>query len=112
MELKLKSLRKSRNLSQKDIAERIGVKVRTYASWERQENKITLEYAYQISEILNVSLDNMCNRTKKGEIINKIQDINIRRLITNYNQLSEEVQYQLLAISRSLVNNPSNRNHQ
>lgn len=109
MKLKLKEIRKSRKFSQQDMANMLNIKVRTYASWERQENNLSLENAIKIADILDISLDKLCNRTKYLDISKQIKEDNLRNLITNYRQLNEEYQYQLISLSKALISNPTNR---
>ena len=63
MELQLKRLRKERtHYTQAEVAELLGVKERTYASWERQEVMLSLEQAYDCAVILNCTIDEICGR--------------------------------------------------
>ena len=49
---KLKELRKEKNLTQKDAANRLGVSLRSYVSYENDENKIdTIKYKYFLKEL-------------------------------------------------------------
>lgn len=109
MKLKLKEMRKSRKLSQQDMADLLNVKLRTYASWERQENNLSLENAVKIAKCLNISLDKLCGRENKDDLLKQIQDNKLRSLIINYNQLAEEYQYQIISLTKALNSNPDNR---
>ncbi len=53
----LKSIRKSRKLSQQDMADKLGVKVSRYGSWERNERMPSLEQAFACAVILDCSID-------------------------------------------------------
>ncbi len=44
-------------LSQQDMADALGIKKRTYGSWEREEVSLTLKQAYDCAVILNCSID-------------------------------------------------------
>ena len=54
---RLKSLRKQAQLTQVDVAEKLGISQPAYASWERGIKKPTQEYLVKIAQILNVSVD-------------------------------------------------------
>lgn len=57
MELQLQQIRKSAGLSQQQMADALGIKKRTYGSWERQEVSLSLEQAYDCAVILGCSID-------------------------------------------------------
>jgi transcriptional regulator with XRE-family HTH domain len=57
MELHLQRIRKSRGLSQQDMAERVNVKKRTYGSWERGEANMSLAQAFDCAVALDCSID-------------------------------------------------------
>lgn len=59
MELQLQRLRKLAGLSQQDMADALGIKKRTYGSWERQEVALSLEQAYRCALLLNCSTDDI-----------------------------------------------------
>lgn len=54
---RLKTLRKQAQLTQVDVAERLGISQPAYASWERGIKKPTQENLVKIAQILNVSVD-------------------------------------------------------
>lgn len=51
MDLQLKRLRKNSELTQTDLAERIGVSMRVISSWERQETELPLEDAARTATV-------------------------------------------------------------
>lgn len=57
MELQLQKMRKRKGLSQQQMADALGIKKRTYGSWERQEVSLSLEQAYDCAVILGCSID-------------------------------------------------------
>ena len=57
MEIHLQEIRKRRKLSQGDVAEALGVKVRTYGSWERGEAMLSLRQAYDCAIVLGCTID-------------------------------------------------------
>lgn len=62
MDLRLKLLRKARGLSQDDMAAALGIKTSRYGAWERRERKMSLEQAYDVTEILGCTLDELVGR--------------------------------------------------
>lgn len=54
---RLKKLRKQAQLTQVDVAEKLGISQPAYASWERGIKKPTQENLVKIAQILNVSVD-------------------------------------------------------
>ena len=59
---KLKYLRLSSALMQKEIAQNLGVSVRTFQSWESGRTEPNIEKLIQIAEIFNISLDDLLCR--------------------------------------------------
>ena len=57
MEIHLKEMRRRAGMSQADVAEKLGVKLRTYGSWERGEANMSIEQAAKCAVILNCSID-------------------------------------------------------
>lgn len=59
--LQLKELRRRAGFkTQKDIADRLGIKERKYATWEREEVALTLEDAYNLSIVLGCTPNDLC----------------------------------------------------
>ena len=54
---RLKILRKQAQLTQVDVAEKLGISQPAYASWERGIKKPTQENLVKIAQLLNVSVD-------------------------------------------------------
>lgn len=57
MELQLQKLRKAAGLSQQDMADALGVKKRTYGSWERGEVTMSFPQAIACARILGCTTD-------------------------------------------------------
>lgn len=57
MELRLGTLRKRAGLSQKEMADAVGVKVRTYGSWEREEVTMSVSQLVDCARVLDCSTD-------------------------------------------------------
>lgn len=60
---RLREARKNAGLSQKDFAEKLGLNVRTYASYERGERDISTALLLNICKTLNISSDRLLGNT-------------------------------------------------
>ena len=60
--LRLKELRKSEKLTQKDLAKKFKVSQQSYARWEANINEPKLDDLIAIADFFGVSLDYLCNR--------------------------------------------------
>lgn len=68
---KILELRKQNNLSQEQLAEKMGVARQTISKWELGETSPDLEQSRQLSQIFNVSLDDLTNNDIKNVLITK-----------------------------------------
>ena len=57
MELQLQKLRKAAKLSQQEMADALGVKKRTYGSWERGEAPMSFPQAIECARVLGCTTD-------------------------------------------------------
>ena len=70
---KIQELRKKNNLSQEDLAEKLGVARQTISKWELGETSPDLKQSHELSKIFNISLDELTNNEKtikKNDISN------------------------------------------
>lgn len=59
--LRLKEIRIAAGYkTQQEIADRLGMKVRKYASWEREEVALTFEDACMLTDFLGCTLNDLC----------------------------------------------------
>ncbi len=77
---KIFKLRKKNNLSQEELAEKVGVARQTISKWELGETNPDLKQAKELSRIFNVSLDELaCDKNKEessvAEQFNKSEKI-------------------------------------
>lgn len=91
---KLKARRKELKLTQKDIADRLGISYQAYSAWERGVKKPSKEKAKQLEHLLNIP---------KGYFT----ELEIVRL---YNALSDEGKGQALSYVRNLVKKETCKN--
>lgn len=69
---KILELRKKNNLSQEQLAEKMGVARQTISKWELGETSPDLNQAKMLSKIFNVSLDEITNNDIKNILIDKV----------------------------------------
>lgn len=56
---RLKELREEKNLSQKSIAEKLGIPVSTYANWEQGRREPCIEDIYKILNVLQIEASDL-----------------------------------------------------
>lgn len=59
-QLRLKSIRQSRDISQEQMAEMMDMKLSTYRSWEQGVSRISLENACKLAQILGTDPNDLC----------------------------------------------------
>lgn len=59
--LELKAIRKASGLTQKEVAEKAGVSLGTYRTWEQGTSGMSLENAYIISSVLGCTPNDLCD---------------------------------------------------
>lgn len=86
---RLKNLRKQANLTQVDVAEKLGISQQAYASWERGVKKPTQENLVKISQILKVSIDYLVGNSNEYLKEDELDNVEILFRM-NSNGLTEE----------------------
>ena len=71
---KIVSLRKKNNLSQEELAEKVGVTRQTISKWELEETAPDINQAKTLSKIFNVSLDELTNNNINSILTEKISN--------------------------------------
>lgn len=61
MNLRLRDIRKVQNLTQSELAMKVGVSERKLAGWERGETNITLEDAVSCADALGCTPNDLCD---------------------------------------------------
>ena len=59
--LVLKTIRKASGITQKEVAEKAGVSLGTYRTWEQGTSGMSLENAYIISGVLGCTPNDLCD---------------------------------------------------
>ncbi len=78
---RIKELRESKHLTQKEAAEALGYHTTTYARWEQEVHQIKLIDAINIAKFYNVSIDYIAELTDNPEpkTISENNTINIKQ---------------------------------
>lgn len=71
---KILELRKELNLSQEQLAEKIGVTRQTISKWELNETSPDIKQAKELSKVFNISLDELTGNNIKEIITDKISN--------------------------------------
>ncbi len=71
---KILSLRKKNNLSQEELAEKVGVTRQTISKWELDDTTPDINQAKMISQVFNVSLDELTDNNIDNVIIEKVSN--------------------------------------
>ncbi len=58
----LKSLRLEKKLSQRKLAEAVGVTQQCVSEWERAKIEPTLGYLWRLADLFGISIDILCGR--------------------------------------------------
>ena len=82
-EIKLKEIRKSRSLTQAELAEMLDVKLPTYRTWERGTTMMNLEQAYNCAVALGCTLDELAGRPPRDGL-----DADEREIVEAYRSVT------------------------
>ena len=71
---RIANLRKKNNLSQEELADKIGVTRQTISKWELNNTTPDIMQAKKISEVFSISLDELTNNNMDNILINKVSN--------------------------------------
>lgn len=77
---KLIMLRKQHNLSQEQVAEKLKVARQTISKWELGETTPEMDKLIMISELYNITLDELMKEQNEGKVINDPNNTNSQKL--------------------------------
>ena len=104
MELNLKAIRKEKGLTQEELATAVGATKRQIGAWERGENDMPIDYAIEIANVLDCTIDGIAGRTTYA-VVPLPDDSGLfpdeREVIELYRKLSEEGKRALLVLLRN-----------
>ena len=104
MELRLKELRKSRNLSQEDMAQSLEVKKSRYGTWERGERMMNLEQAYNCAIVLGCTLNDLVGMSSSRVFADPRQG----RINEQYEEMNDRGQQRIADSVDDIHSNPAN----
>lgn len=94
-------LRIEKDLTQKEIADQLGIAQQTYQGYETGNTKATLHLLEQLSNIYNVSMNFLAGKTEDRNIVHECKKSNANltqdeeTLIELYRQLDIEEKYEI-----------------
>ena len=77
---KLIMLRKQHNLSQEQVAEKLGVARQTISKWELGETTPEMDKLIVISKLYNITLDELMKEENEGKVVNDLNNTNSQKL--------------------------------
>ena len=77
---KLVNLRKKHNLSQEQVAEKLKVARQTISKWELGETTPEMDKLIMISELYNITLDELMKEENEGKVVNDPNNTNSQKL--------------------------------
>lgn len=106
MTLQAKRIREWKGLSQQEVADAIGIPIRRYGSWEREERKMNLEDAARIADVLQCSLDELAGREWRSKTYT---DERQKQLNDCYEAMNEGGRALLAESAKSISADPARR---
>lgn len=87
---RIRDLREDRDLTQKEVAEKLYMQTTQYRRYECGERSIALELAVQLADLYNVSIDYIAGVAEHNERIHAEElNVNEKLLLTYFRKLSE-----------------------
>ena len=68
---RITNLRKEKELTQNDIAEKIGVTAQAVSKWENDQATPDIDILIKLSDIFEISLDELLGKEKKITVLNE-----------------------------------------
>jgi len=99
---KIRRLRQTKGLSQKDLASYVGVTYQQIQNYEKGKSKIPVDRLIKIAEALEVSLDYFLKEFDNNH--NKVSESELALLQTYYKNISsEKIRKQILSLLHTLA---------
>ena len=86
--MEFKRLRKERNLTQQNVADVLGIPLRTYQNYEREVSEADSEILCKLAELYGITLDELFGRQTHGTKIELLPDE--LNLIGLYRQMDDD----------------------
>ena len=103
--LRLKEVRKSKGLTQQDVAKYVGISQNNYSYWENGKVKIDNDSIKKLADLFNVSVDYLLGRDTPmpAPTDNTITEERLRALGINVDDFDKFSDEQLSAIRATLI---------
>jgi len=105
MKLYLQQFRKQAGFTQDDMAKLLGVKKRTYGSWERQEVAMGLDKAYECAVVLGCTLNDLVGMKQSHPYADKRQ----AAINGHFESFNDSGKTELATIAERMSHDPSIR---
>lgn len=83
---RIASLRKEKNMTQVELADKLGISYQAVSNWERGDSMPDIAKLSELSQIFEISIDNLLGNEREVEIVKTI----INKEPINYNELSKD----------------------
>ena len=102
---KIKKLRKERNLSQAQVAIKIGTDARRISNYENNINIPTTDLLVKIAEIFNVSMDYLVKADVENTATTPIRDKKLLEQFEEVDRMPEEEKKHIMFLIQSVIDN-------
>ena len=107
---KLKEIRKSKKISQKEFAEHMNVAQNTVSRWETGERLMDSDTLIKAADFFNVSVDYLLGRAKRSQTITAVQkNAESMKIIDEYTKLNDLGKHEAVKRIKELSLIPSYR---
>ena len=93
--IKLTEIRKQEGVSQKQLANDLGVSAGNLCDWEKGRTEPDIEMLIKIAEYFDVSVDALLGREENGNTMRNV-DRTKMRLLSYYNKMSDDGKIKLV----------------
>jgi len=109
---KIKELRQENNITQPQIAEKVGVAKSMISQWESEKNEPKATYIIRLAQFFNVSTDYLLGLSDDlGNVVNNNLSETENYLINLLRQLNSEKKQELISYANYLVNKDSKKSN-
>jgi len=87
---RLYELRKKNNLSQEDVADKLGISRQSVSKWERAEASPDTDNLISLAKLYNVSLDELLNAEKSNEFVEENKSDEVEEVVIEEEKENDE----------------------
>ena len=103
---KIAALRKNKNLSQTELAKRLGTSISVISRYERDEINPSIEAAKKLTEVLGTTVGYLLGETENDQLF---QDPKILERLQSINKLDEKEKQQVYFVIDAVIHELYNR---